>query len=97
MKRREFVKKATLSSFALILGTEIVFGSQMLQGYTPLGISQDPDPFTMFKKNKGMIVLNDKPWNIEAQAYLLDDDVTPNSSMFIRNNGLIPENIKAAT
>lgn len=96
MERREFVKKATLSSFALLIGAEIVFGSNLLEGYTPLG-TQDPDPFTMFKKDKGMVVLNDKPWNIEAQAHLLDDDITPNSSMFIRNNGLIPENIKPAT
>lgn len=40
-----------------------------------------------------MVVLNDKPWNIEAQAHLLDDAVTPNSSMFIRNNGKIPAKI----
>ena len=40
-----------------------------------------------------MIVLNDKPWNIEAQAHLLDNKVTPNSCMFIRNNGLVPEDI----
>jgi DMSO/TMAO reductase YedYZ molybdopterin-dependent catalytic subunit len=42
-----------------------------------------------------MIVLNNKPWNIEAQAHLLDDKITPNSSMFVRNNGLVPENIDA--
>jgi len=40
-------------------------------------------------------VLNDKPWNIEAKAHLLDDKITPNKFMFIRNNGLIPENIDA--
>lgn len=51
---------------------------------------QDPDPFKLFNKNKEMIVLNDKPWNIEAQAHLLDDKITPASSMFIRNNGLVP-------
>lgn len=96
MKRREFAKKATLSSLALLLGAEIVFGNKMKEGYTPLGV-KNPDPFTMFKKNKGMVVLNDRPWNIEAQAHLLDDDITPNSSMFIRNNGLIPQNIKPAT
>ena len=56
MKRREFVKKATLSSFALLLGTEIVFGAKMLEGYTPVAFL-DPDPFTLFKKNKEMIVL----------------------------------------
>ena len=92
MKRRDFVKKATLSSLATIIGAEIVFGSNMLEGYNPLAL-QDPDPFKMFNKNKEMIVLNDKPWNIEAQAHLLDDIITPNSKMFIRNNGLIPEGI----
>ncbi|MFC4633149.1 sulfite oxidase [Dokdonia ponticola] len=96
MKRRDFVKRATLSSFATLIGAEIVFGSNMLDGYQPLAI-QDPDPFKMFQKNKEMVVLNDKPWNIEAQAHLLDDNITPNSAMFIRNNGLIPEGIDAST
>ena len=96
MKRRDFVKKVTLSSFATLIGTEIVFGSNMLSGYTPLAL-QDPDPFKMFKKNSEMIVLNDKPWNIEAQAHLLNDKVTPNSAMFIRNNGLVPKKINPKT
>ncbi|MDP5091844.1 MAG: sulfite oxidase [Polaribacter sp.] len=93
MKRRSFVKKAVLGSFAAIIGTELVFGAKMPYGYTPLAL-QETDPFKLFNKNKEMVVLNDKPWNIEAQAHLLDDKVTPNSSMFIRNNGLVPENIK---
>jgi len=92
LKRRDFVKKATLRSFATLIGTEFVFGSQMLNGYTPLAL-QDSDPFKLFNKHKDMVVLNDKPWNIEAQAHLLDDEVTPNSCMFIRNNGLVPEGI----
>ena len=90
MKRRDFAKKATLSTFATLIGAEIVFGSRLLDGYSPLAL-QDPDPFKMFNKHKDMIVLNDKPWNIEAQAHLLDDNITPNSCMFIRNNGLVPE------
>jgi DMSO/TMAO reductase YedYZ molybdopterin-dependent catalytic subunit len=94
LKRRSFVKKATLSSFATLIGTEIIFGSNLLDGYVPLAL-QEPDPFKMFNKHKDMIVLNDKPWNIEAQAHLLDDKVTPNSCMFIRNNGLVPEEIDA--
>lgn len=96
MKRREFVKKATLSSFAALIGTELVFGSKMFEGYTPLAL-KGPDPFKMFKKNEEMIILNNKPWNIEAQAHLLDDKITPNSSMFIRNNGLVPEPIDSKT
>ena len=94
MKRREFVKKATLSSFTALIGAEIVFGSKMLEGYTPLAL-QDPDPFKMFNKNPEMVVLNDRPWNIESLAHLLDDKVTPNYNMFIRNNGLVPEGIDA--
>ena len=92
LNRRSFVKKSVLSSFAAIVGAEIVFGSNMIDGYTPLAL-QEPDPFKLFKKNNEMVVLNDKPLNIEAKAHLLDDKVTPNSSMFIRNNGKIPENI----
>ena len=42
-----------------------------------------------------MVVLSDRPWNMEAQAHLLDDPITPNQFMFIRNNGLVPENIDA--
>lgn len=81
-----------MGSFAAIIGTELVFGSKIPYGYTPLAL-QETDPFKLFNKNNEMVVLNDKPWNMEAQAHLLDDKVTPNSSMFIRNNGLVPENI----
>ncbi|NVJ89685.1 MAG: sulfite oxidase [Flavobacteriaceae bacterium] len=94
MERRSFVKKATLGVFATLLGTDIVYGAKMLEGYKPLGL-QEPDPFKLFKKNKEMVVLNDKPWNIEPKAHLLDDKVTPNAAMFIRNNGKIPYEIDA--
>ena len=94
MKRRNFVKKATLGTMASVIGADIVFGSVTPEGYKPLAF-QDPDPSKMFDKDKGMVVLNDKPWNIEAKAHLLDDKITPNKFMFIRNNGLIPENIDA--
>ncbi|NNE03233.1 MAG: sulfite oxidase [Eudoraea sp.] len=96
MKRRNFVKKTVLGSMTAAIGTDIVFGSMIPNGYKPLGL-QDPDPFSLFNKDKGMVVLNDKPWNIEAKAHLLDDLVTPNKYMFIRNNGLIPENVDAAS
>ncbi|MGB5646390.1 sulfite oxidase [Muriicola sp.] len=95
MKRRDFLSRTALSSVTTIIGTEIVFGALIPKGYSPL-LFQDPDPFTLFKKDKAMVVLNDKPWNMEAQAHLLDDEVTPNKYMFIRNNGLIPEEIDVA-
>ena len=85
METRKFIKKAALTSFAALIGTDIVFGTNMLKGYTPLAL-QRPDPFKLFSLDKDMVVLNDKPWNIEAKAHLLDDNITPNSKMFIRNN-----------
>ncbi len=92
MKRRKFVGKTVLTTLATILGAEVVFGDTLPENYKLLGL-QDPDPFTMFNKDSQMVLLNDKPWNMEAQAHLLDDKITPNKYMFIRNNGKIPENI----
>lgn len=92
MKRRNFVKKAALGAMTATIGADIVFGNVLPNGYKPLAL-QDPDPFKMFSKDEEMVVLNDKPWNIEAKAHLLDDKVTPNKYMFIRNNGIIPEDI----
>lgn len=92
MDRRRFISKTSLSAMATVLGTDIVFAHKMPSGYTPLAL-QDPDPFELFKKDSDMSILNTKPWNIESKAHLLDDKVTPNKYMFIRNNGLIPENI----
>ena len=92
MKRRNFIRKTALTSVGTIIGAEIVFAHVMPEGYVPLAF-QDPDPFKMFGKNKEMVVLNDRPWNIEAQAHLLNEKITSNQNMFIRNNGKIPENI----
>jgi len=75
-----------------IIGADIVFGSSMPANYNPL-VLQEADPFQLFGLDKEMVVLNDKPWNIEAKAHLLDEKITSNKNMFIRNNGLIPENI----
>ncbi|MCA0931876.1 sulfite oxidase [Lutimonas saemankumensis] len=94
MKRRKFLRNAGFSGIASFTGLNIVFGANIPEGYEILGL-QEPDPFKMFDLDSEMIVLNNKPFNIEAQAHLLDDKITPNSKMFIRNNGLIPKSIHA--
>lgn len=96
MNRRKFVQNSGLTALGALMGAEIVFGNVMPKGYIPLGL-QDPDPFKMFDKDPEMLVLNDKPWNIESLAHLLDDRVTPNRAMFIRNNGKIPESVDPST
>lgn len=50
MERRNFVRKATLSSLAGIIGADIVFGANMPLGYSPLAL-EDPDPFKLFNIN----------------------------------------------
>ncbi|MEO0571022.1 MAG: sulfite oxidase [Bacteroidota bacterium] len=92
MNRRDFSKQLTFAGVTGFLGAPIVFSKNMPKGYLPLAL-QDPDPFSLFDKDREMTVLNDRPWNIEAKAHLLNDKVTPNKYMFIRNNGRIPENI----
>lgn len=41
-------------------------------------------------KDPGLLVLNDRPLNAETPAHLLDDDVTPATRLFVRNNGEPP-------
>ncbi|MFC5409691.1 sulfite oxidase [Larkinella bovis] len=91
--RRGFLKKSTLATIAGFWGTKIAFAEHLPANYVPL-VFAEPNP--MVAKDKDMTVLNDKPWNVEAPAHLLDDAITPANKMFIRNNGLIPEHIDVA-
>jgi sulfite oxidase len=45
-------------------------------------------------KNEGLVVLGDRPLVAETPEALLDDDTTPISKFFIRNNGIVPEDAK---
>lgn len=92
--RRAFLKRSILGTLAFTLGTDVVFSNNMPEGYIPVALSST-DPFSLREKHPEMVKLNEKPWNIETPAHLLDDDVTPEDKMFLRNNGLIPENIAA--
>lgn len=90
--RRGFLKAGSITTLTALLGTNIAFADRLPKQYLPMVFDIDP----MATKNKGLVVLNDKPWNVETPAYLLDDAVTPADRMFIRNNGLIPETIDVA-
>ncbi|MFT7032757.1 MAG: sulfite oxidase [Cyclobacteriaceae bacterium] len=91
--RRLFLKKGGLMTLAGLTGMNIVFAENMPEGYR--SIIAEEDPFKLFNKHSDMSLLNDKPWNMEAKAHLLDDRVTPEDRMFIRNNGIIPTDIDA--
>ena len=53
-----------------------------------------PQPLEFPGKDKGLVVLGDRPLVAETPESLLDDDTTPTAKFFIRNNGQIPEDNK---
>ncbi|GAB3220559.1 sulfite oxidase [Algoriphagus aestuariicola] len=92
--RRDFLRKSILTTISAVLGADIVHAATMPDGYVPVVLSQEPD--AMKGKNPEMIIRSDRPWNVEARPHQLDDAVTPFEHIFIRNNGLIPEDIDAS-
>ena len=60
MKRRSFLRKVGMSSLGSVVGMQIVFASNIPEGYKLLAL-QEPDPFKLFKLDSSMVVLNNKP------------------------------------
>lgn len=53
-----------------------------------------PQPFDYPGKDKGLTLLGDRPLVAETPESLLNDDTTPISKFFIRNNGQVPDEAK---
>jgi sulfite oxidase len=53
-----------------------------------------PGPFDFPGKDKGLVLLGDRPLVAETPESLLNDDTTPTPKFFIRNNGQVPEDKK---
>lgn len=92
VSRRGFLKNSGLIAMSTALGMSIPFSRFMPSGLIPAAFAAEGSPFEIAGK-EGLIVLNDRPLNAETPAHLLDDNVTPNHRLFIRNNGIPPENI----
>ena len=94
--RRGFLKNSGLLAMSTALGATIPFARFMPAGLIPAAFAADNASAEISGKD-GLIVLNDRPVNAETPAHLLDDEVTPNRYMFVRNNGIPPENINPDT
>ncbi len=92
--RRGFLRKSVLASLTAALGTELAFADKIPAHYMPLILEGGELPAG---KNKELIVLNDRPWNVETPPHLLDDAITPADKMFIRNNGNPPAEVDVKT
>src|SRR5690606_21271580 len=71
------------------IGATIPFHRSMPSGFIPVALADS----SVIPGKDGLKVYNDRPVNAETPAHLLDDRVTPASRHFIRNNGVVPENI----
>jgi DMSO/TMAO reductase YedYZ molybdopterin-dependent catalytic subunit len=92
--RRGFLKGAGLAAMGAVVGGTIPFHRNMPSGLIPAALAEDLKDFKLAGKD-GLTVLNDRPVNAETPAHLLDDDITPNSRHFVRNNGGVPEKAEA--
>ncbi|SHE88773.1 Mo-co oxidoreductase dimerisation domain-containing protein [Modicisalibacter ilicicola DSM 19980] len=90
LTRRGFLKRSSLLAMGAALGASIPFADKMPAGLIPAALAQSDEPFSITGK-EGLVVLNDRPINAETPPHLLDDDITPGRHMFVRNNGLPPE------
>jgi DMSO/TMAO reductase YedYZ molybdopterin-dependent catalytic subunit len=89
--RRGFLKGAGLAAVAAALGAKMPFHRNFPAGLIPSALADEPAGTVLFEGKEGLVVLSDKPINLETPAHLLDDDVTPNARHFVRDNGIVPE------
>jgi DMSO/TMAO reductase YedYZ molybdopterin-dependent catalytic subunit len=91
--RRRFLAGASAGGWITVLEaalrSAVPFARFLPAGCLPVALAQEKDPIQ--SADGELRVLNDRPLNAETPAHLLDDQITPESRLFVRNNGLLPE------
>jgi DMSO/TMAO reductase YedYZ molybdopterin-dependent catalytic subunit len=97
--RRGFLGGAGLAGMGAAVGASIPFASDMPAALIPAALAQGapaatasagPQILDFPGKERGLVVLGDRPLVAETPEHLLDDETTPTAKFFIRNNGQIP-------
>ena len=92
--RRGVLKGAGLATMGAMVGGAIPFSGNMPAGFIPAALAQGSAAAPKILKMDGkaaLVILGDKPLVAETPEHLLDDDITPNDKIFIRNNGIVPD------
>jgi DMSO/TMAO reductase YedYZ molybdopterin-dependent catalytic subunit len=92
ISRRGFLRGSGLAAMSAALGASIPFAEFMPGGLIPAALAQSDARFELPGKD-GLTILNDRPINAETPAHLLDDKVTPAARLFVRNNGIPPQEV----
>ena len=91
IKRKSFIKRVGLITFGSVAFQDVVYGDILEQMLTKL--PQGSEELKALKKSQELTILNNRPWNVETPAHLLDDKITPADKLFIRNNGIPPMDV----
>jgi DMSO/TMAO reductase YedYZ molybdopterin-dependent catalytic subunit len=92
--RRALLGGCGFAAFAAGMGLPIPFLDKAPAGLVPVAFAQEQPALASVKP--GLTVLGDRPIVMETPAHLLDDDLTPASRFFVRNNG-VPPDVSGAT
>jgi sulfite oxidase len=93
--RRGMLRGPALAAMGVALGATIPFASRMPGGLLPAALAQGaqgaqgPQRLRIDGKVE-MILQGERPLVLEAPETALDDAVTPNDKIFVRNNGQMP-------
>lgn len=90
--RRGFLKHAGLAAMGALVGAAIPFHRNMPAHFIPVALAAE----NAIPGKDGLTVLNDLPMCAETPPHLLDDAITPTERHFVRNNGLVPEDLDAS-
>lgn len=90
--RRGFLKKAGLAAMGALVGAAIPFHRNIPAHFIPVALAAE----ATIPGKDGLTVLNDRPMCAETLPHLLDDAITPTERHFVRNNGLMPEDMGAS-
>ncbi len=101
VNRRGFLGGSGLAAMSAAVGGTIPFAANMPGGLIPAALAQEkpvpskgPQYLKFPGKHDGLVVLGDRPLVAETPEALLDDDTTPTSKFFVRNNGTLPDPVK---
>ncbi|MFK8054238.1 MAG: sulfite oxidase [Woeseiaceae bacterium] len=91
--RRGFLSAAFVASAWRSLGMAVPYARFIPVGLVPAAMAGESGLLSSLGKDE-LRLLNDRPINAETPAHFLDDNVTPATRMFVRNNGIPPAPIE---
>lgn len=90
--RRGALKGTALAAMGAAIGATIPFANRMPSGLVPAALAQGGGERRLFRfeGKEALIDLGQRPLVLETPEHLLDDEITPASKFFVRNNGIPP-------